>query len=352
MKQKICICGGHVTPAVALMDELSTHREIELVFVGRRYAAEYQLITEKGIRFLPIIAGKLPRYVSLSSFVALIKTPIGFVQAFLYCFRERPSLVVSFGGYVALPVAIVSWMMRIPVVTHEQTLVPGLTNRIIARLARHIYVAFEETVRLFPKQKTTYIGLPMRSDIFVAPKNPPFDIDEKKYPLLYITGGSQGAQALNEAIVPIINTLTATYTVIHQTGGTTIAPSARYLVKQYISSSELSWILQHAKIVIGRSGANTTIELAALGKVAIFVPLPWAAGNEQFLNAKWLVSRGGAVMCEQKDLSPEKLLRILTQVEKGYAPLHAKALKFTPQVPRDGAKRLADGVLSILAPTV
>lgn len=232
-----------MTPAIALIDELVKDASLEIVFVGRKYAVEYTLITKKGIRFLPIDAGK--RTVS-----TLMKVPIGFFEALTYCIHEKPRLIVSFGGYVALPVAIAAWISGIPVITHEQTLVPGLTNRIIAVIAKRILVAFKETLHRFPKNKTEYIGLPMRADLFSAVKKTPYRIDEKNYPLIYITGGSQGAKSLNEKMLSAIKDLTKSYTVIHQTGPGAVDGFTRYTPEQYIPVTELSWILQHAMIVI------------------------------------------------------------------------------------------------------
>ena len=156
MKKKILICGGHVTPALALIDEMQG--EYELVFVGRTYAVEYSLVTKKGIRFISINAGK-------SSWSAFFKTPLGFIQAFLLLLFERPQVVVSFGGYVALPVALVAWMFGIPVVTHEQTLAPGRANRIIANIAKRICVTFPETAMRSRKRKLSTPGFQCEKSI-------------------------------------------------------------------------------------------------------------------------------------------------------------------------------------------
>lgn len=341
MKGKIVICGGHVTPALAVLSEIQG--AIDVVFIGRKYAfegsrsvsAEYELITEKGIRFLPLTTGRLQRTFTVHTIPSLAKIPIGIFQSFWYLLVERPDLILSFGGYVALPVAIAGRLLGIPVITHEQTLSTGLANRIIEKLARRVCVAF-------PGVAGTYTGLPMRRELF-KPHGDPFSIDARKSPLLYITGGSTGAQTLNECMYPIIGKLTKTYIVIHQVGKSAVkgvAGSNRYIVREFLSVSELAWVLRHAKIVIGRSGANTTLELAALGKVAILVPLPWSAGNEQLLQARWLAAHGGSVVMEQREMTPEKLLLRLTDVEKNYDSLDGKAQRFSKEIPRNGAVNL------------
>lgn len=339
MKKKIFICGGHATPAIALIDELAKDSSLEIVFVGRRSAAEHGLIIGKGIRFLPLVAGK-------RSWSTVFQIPVGFIQACIYCVREKPNLIVSFGGYVALPVAIAGWILQIPVITHEQTLKLGLANKIIAHIAKRTCVTHTETLRQFPSGIVT--GLPLRTELFHPPKKPAYDIDEANFPLIYITGGSQGALSLNEKILPAIHELTKSYTVIHQTGPISYKNATRYIVERYISISKLSWILAHAMIVIGRSGANTTMELAALGKVAVLVPLPWSAENEQFLHATWLAHFGGAQVIAQDALTPEVLIRTIKKIREQFEQYHRRAENLSLQIPRDGAKRLAKEVYDLL----
>lgn len=345
MKKKILITGGHVTPALALIDELVKFSDVEPVFVGRSYAVEKQLVTEKKIRFIPITAGK-------SSWSAFVKIPVGFVQAFQIVLRERPRIIVSFGGYVALPVAVCGWILGIPVVTHEQTLEPGLANRMIANIAKRVCVTFPETAGRFPKEKVVVTGLPMRKELFAKEKTAPFTGDYKNYPLLYITGGSQGAKSLNDALFPLVTELTNSYTVIHQTGMQSTGAAqqvqnSRYIHEPFIPESKLAWILKNAKIVIGRSGANTTMELAALGRVALLVPLPWSAGNEQLLQAEWLARHGGAVVLEQASLTPELFFTTLKELNISYLKYSARAEEFSRTIPRDGAATLARAVYSL-----
>ncbi len=367
MKKKIFITGGHITPAIAIIEELGTRADIDIVFIGRKYAlegdtlpsAEYELITAKHIRFLVITTGRLQRSFTGQTILSLLKIPVGFVQSFIYCLRERPALVVSFGGYIALPVAVAAWVLRIPVITHEQTLVAGLANKLIARVAQRVCVTFKETLEHFPKGKAVYTGLPLRIELFSRAPKAPYDINDT-YPLLYITGGATGAQSLNRLVFPVIAKLLKTFTVVHQVGSSSlkeaqnihellpIADQKRYIVKSYIPLSELSWILAHAKIVAGRSGANTVVELAALGKVAIFIPLPWSAGNEQYRNALWLAQHGAAMVVEQKTLTPQLFGDSIISLWKMYDREQKRASSFAKNIPRDGAKRFVHQIDSLL----
>jgi UDP-N-acetylglucosamine--N-acetylmuramyl-(pentapeptide) pyrophosphoryl-undecaprenol N-acetylglucosamine transferase len=367
-KRTIIICGGHVTPAIALIDALHKKRDTTIVFIGRTYAVEgsraqsveYQLIKEKGIRFVSISAGRLQRQFTRHTIVSLLKIFIGCIQAWIFCCRLRPSLIVSFGGYVALPMAVAGWFFRIPVITHEQTMVPGLANKIIARIAKRVCVTFPEIVVHFPKGKAVYTGLPLRNELFNPPKKSPFVLDTEHFPLLYVTGGGTGAQSLNRLLFPILPNLLERYSIVHQVGDISLPEAQnirsqltgeykdRYIVRSYLPIRTVAWILAHASLIIGRSGANTVMELAALGKVAILVPLPWSGGGEQQANASWLAQHGGAIVLAQRGLVPEDLKNSIEGIHKNLPSLLVRATALALRIPRDGAHRLMVEIEHIL----
>jgi UDP-N-acetylglucosamine--N-acetylmuramyl-(pentapeptide) pyrophosphoryl-undecaprenol N-acetylglucosamine transferase len=251
-------------------------------------------------------------------------------------------------------VAVAAWIGRIPVITHEQTMVAGLTNRMISRIAKRVCVTFPETLAQFPKGKAVITGLPMRDGLFTPPKKSPFTLDMHQYPLMYITGGGTGAQSLNRLLFPILPELLKKYTIVHQVGDASLVEaqkirSERYIAASYFPLTTVSWILAHASLVIGRAGANTVMELAALGKVAIFVPLPWSGGGEQEKNAGWLVSRGGGVVLHQGELTPKILENKIKDVQKNTIFFQQRASAFARKVPRDGARRMRREIERILA---
>jgi UDP-N-acetylglucosamine--N-acetylmuramyl-(pentapeptide) pyrophosphoryl-undecaprenol N-acetylglucosamine transferase len=370
-KRTIALTGGHITPALALIEALQERDDISMVFIGRKHAMEgsrtlsfeYQLVREKGIRFVSITAGRLQRYISWQTILSILKIPIGYVQAFIYCLRKRPSLIVSFGGYVALPPAIAGWLCRIPVITHEQTLVAGLSNKIIARIAKRVCVTFPETLTQLPKGKAVYTGLPMREGLFTPPKRAPIALDLKQYPLIYVTGGGTGAQSLNRLLFPILPALLRHHSIIHQVGDTSLTqaqtiraalPSGyrdRYIVRSYIPTTTLSWVLSHAALVLGRSGANTVMELAAVAKVAVLVPLPWSAGREQQENAAWLARNGGAVVLKQPELTPQILENTIEATWANLKSFQQRADACASRIPRDGTKRFVREIEHILLTT-
>lgn len=364
MKPTIFICGGHVTPALALIEEL-TKRDARIVFAGRKYALEgsrqvseeYRLVHDKRVQFLSLTAGRLQRKFTWQTIPSLLKIPVGLIQALFYTIRFHPAVIVSFGGYVALPVSLAGATLGIPVITHEQTRVIGLSNRIIGRIAKKICVTFPEMLKGISKEKGVYTGLPIRREMFTPPSTASYRFPDR--PLLYIAGGSLGAKSLNDIVFQAIPKLTDTFTILHQVGRVNMEKATevshalsdkteRYIPVPYLSVNDLSWVLSRAAIYVGRSGANTVVELAALGKIAILVPLPWAAGNEQYVNAKWLEDNGGAMIVPQDSLTPESLVEHILSVWKDRQTYEKRAKKFSSLVPRDGARSMSTEVLSLI----
>ncbi len=362
----IVMTGGHITPALAVIDVLP--EDVSVVFFGRKYAMEgsrtisfeYRLITGKNIPFISITTGRLQRQLTRMTIPSLLKIPVGCIQALWHCIRLRPSLILSFGGYVALPTAIAGGLCRIPVITHEQTITAGLANRIIARIAKRVCVTFPESVRHFPKGKAVLTGLPMRAELFKPPKKAPYAVETSTYPLIYVTGGGTGAQSLNRLLYPVLPSLVRKYSIIHQVGDTSIAEAQnirsaldaayrnRYIVRPYLPVTELAWVLSRAGLVLGRSGANTVMELAALGKVSLLIPLPWSGAGEQQQNAVWLANNGGAKVLTQKNLTPEILKKEIEKIWAGIPLLQPRAKAFAALIPHDGTKRLVREIERLL----
>ncbi len=154
---KILITGGHLGTALGVVDEIS--KDNEIVFVGKKYSLdqektvslEYQEITKRGLKFYPITAGRLTRLASLRTILNILKFPIGFYQTNKILKAEKPDAILSFGGYIALPLCLVGYLYKIPIFTHEQTLNPGLANRIISKFSKKVFISFEEARKNFTR---------------------------------------------------------------------------------------------------------------------------------------------------------------------------------------------------------
>lgn len=335
-KKTIVITGGHVTPALAVIDELVKRKCGEIVFVGRKTAMEgdrsvsyeYRQVTAKGIRFISLTSGRIQRAFTVFTFLALIKIPLGLIQSFRIMGHIHPDVVVSFGGYIAIPVAIVAKLMKIPIITHEQTTKPGLANRLIAYIANTICISWPETKNYFPNHKTVLTGNPLRPEFFTQAKiSISIPLDK---PLLYISGGSLGSSIINRSVGPILPQLVKQFTIIHQCGDSALTQDADYLnnlrlrlsplerkyyiVQPYFSAADVVGIMNKATLILSRAGANTISELAYLGKPALLIPLPHAGMGEQEQNAKRFKATQIAEILPQNNLTPERLFKTLVSM--------------------------------------
>ncbi len=280
---KILITGAHFTPAVAVIEELKKWDGVDIVYVGRRTtmegdntrSIESKVLPSLCVKFIPMIAGRLQRVFTLYTIPSLLKIPIGFVQALYIILLEKPDVILSFGGYVAVPIVFWGWLWSVPIIIHEQTLVSGLANKISAILADRICLSFEQNAS--PKRENIILtGNPIRKEIlqsgskFDAEYERIFKIAEwQKLPVLLITGGNQGSHILNLAVERVLDKLTKVALIIHVTGDNKFHDFERlerlqnehYLAKKWISD-EWGAVLSKIDLVISRAGINTFTELA------------------------------------------------------------------------------------------
>jgi UDP-N-acetylglucosamine--N-acetylmuramyl-(pentapeptide) pyrophosphoryl-undecaprenol N-acetylglucosamine transferase len=333
---KLLITGGHLAPALALIEEIEkTKKEVDIIFVGRKYptdkertlSLEYKEINKKNLTFVSIEAGRLNRIISVSSIISFLRIPFGFIQAFFIINKYRPDKIMSFGGYLALPVVFWGYIFRVPVFTHEQTIKPGIANRLISFFSKKIFVSFEEVKNNFPPEKTYVSGNPVKPSVFKIIEAP-FEI-KKDRPVIYVTGGSLGSHSINLHIKDILKPLLEKYTIIHQVGDTKeyhdyedllaiknqLANDlqSRYFLVKHFFDNQIGFVYNKADLVIGRAGANTFFELLALNKPALFIPLPWSSGREQQHHAEIFAKVGCGEIFHQ--ISPSgKLLRLIDQM--------------------------------------
>lgn len=343
---KILITGAHFTPAVAVSEELIKNKGVQIVYVGRKStqegdnspSAESKVLPSLGIKFIPIIAGRLQRPFNVYTIYSLLKIPIGFLQAFFIIFKEKPNVILSFGGYVAVPVVIVGWLLSIPIIIHEQTLVSGLANKISSLFADKIAVSFPSI-----SPKTILTGNPIRKEILDGVK-----LYHPRGVSILITGGNQGSHVINLAVEHSLDKLTKIASIIHVTGDNKFKDferleklqSEKYIVKKWIGQ-DWGQILRKTDLVISRAGINTLSELAYLGIPALVIPIPYLYGNEQNKNAKFFENLGLVKILPQSKLSDTSLLENVKNSLKNLDNLKISAKNAKKIIIRDGAKRLA-----------
>lgn len=333
---KILIIGGHLSPALALIDQIRNKHDI--LFVGRKYAfegdstlsLEYKLCDELGIKFAPITTGRLQRSFTRYTIPSLLKLPLGLSESFKILRSYKPDVVVGFGGYVCLPVIFIAYLLRIPVIIHEQTLEAGGANKIASLFASKICISFDRSRQFFPRGKTILTGNPIREQI----QNPASNLSLPKefIPLIYITGGSLGSMFINNLVGSCLKELLSRFRVVHQAGGFNNFESLtrlkkikktlsnemrkRYLVSDHFSSNDVGLILRQSSLVVGRSGINTITELLFLNKPALLIPLPSSARDEQKKNAQFLNQVGLCEVLNEKGVTPSDFVAAINHMIK------------------------------------
>ncbi len=350
-KKTLLVVGGHLTPALAVIEQIRRTTDWNISWVGRKFAMEgmevhsleYEIIPKLGIPFYTLHTGRLQRRWTRWTVPSFARIPLGFLQAFFLLIKVKPRVILSFGGYLSPPVVIAGWVLSIPSVVHEQTAASGLSNRIVSPFARVIALSYHTSAPEFPHEKTVLTGNPVRREILEIKRR------RTRPQLIFITGGNQGSQTINRAVERILPKLAARYRVIHQTGTLDYKKfvtkqrrySSRYRVYANLAPSEIPNILARASLVVGRAGANTVAEVAAVGVPTIFIPIPWSERGEQVKNAQLLSSAGLARVILQEQLTPELLLSTIEEIL--HAPVSRSAVRAAKKlVQKDAAEKLVD----------
>lgn len=356
MKSTIAFTGGHHNSALEVAKILQ-REGYPIIWIGHKFnfkgdkslSAEYQEITRAGFRFLELKAG---RFYHKFDPLEWIKIVFGFFQAFVYLLKYRPKLIFASGGYLAVPVVITGWFLGIPSITHEQTVVSGWANKAVAPFVKKILLTHESSLPNYPREKSQVVGLPIRKELLEAKYTKKYDPK-----LIYVSCGKQGSHIINKALFPILPELVRHFTVIHQTGASTLTKDIdrarrikeklgeykdRYSYAPYFFAEEAATNIRSASIVIGRAGAHSVYELMVLGKKAILIPIPWVSHNEQYLNAKLAEKEIGSTILEEKDLSSESLKNAI------FSTIKKPAVKPTTKLVTDAAEKIVQIIHSYI----
>lgn len=343
--------GGHVFPALALAERLRS-QAAEVVWLGTRRGLEARVVPAAGIQIEWVSVGALRGRGLLSWSLAPFRLIYAVQQCLRIVLRRRPAAVVGLGGFVAGPGGLAAWLMRRPLVIHEQNAVAGLTNRVLARLASKVLEAFPGS---FPAAvDAVCIGNPVRHEIAAIP-TPDERLAERQGPArLLVFGGSQGASRLNTVVPQALSLLPQGERpqVWHQSGGRrkeeaeTAYRDAGVDVRLSPFIDDMASAYQWADLVICRAGALTIFELAAAGLASILVPFPFAVDDHQSLNAGYLVEARAAVMIPETELSPARLADELKSLLSDRVRLIDMARRARSLATPDSATELTDACLA------
>jgi UDP-N-acetylglucosamine--N-acetylmuramyl-(pentapeptide) pyrophosphoryl-undecaprenol N-acetylglucosamine transferase len=356
--------GGHTSPGLAVAAALAT-AGAECEWIGSRQGIEAQRVPERGIPYHAISTGKLRRYWSWQNLTDLVlNVPAGIYQAFGLIGRIRPDAVFATGGFVAVPVVLAAALRRVPIVIHEQTAVPGLANRVTARVARRIALTFPESGGAFAAGRCVLTGNPLREELRGGSRERALDrfgLDAAA-PLVYVTGGALGAHRLNRVAGEALPGLLELAQVLHQCGDNprtgdrawlearreALPPALRerYRVVPYVGA-ELADVYAAAHLVVGRAGAGTVNECCQLGLPALYIPLPGARGDEQTANARLVEAAGGCAVLPEAALSAESLVAAVRGLLASPARLKEMSERARTLARPDAARRIAELILQI-----
>lgn len=358
--------GGHFYPLMAIAESLRAHdaregSKTELLYLGPDpYRAE--ALHELNIRFVYVPAGKQRLYSSWSNIIDLLKTGIGLLVAFVQLLILYPDAVMSKGGYTSVPVVLAAWLLRIPIVIHESDAVPGRANLWGARFARYIAIAHDDAATFFDTKKTALVGMPIRSSFFTK-RDDPYSIlgIPRERPVILVTGGSLGAERINNLVLESLAELLPHYTVLHQTGeanlarinataGELLADSSLlsgYFTFGHMDHESFAAAQDAADLIVSRAGSGTIFEIALKGKPAIIIPIPEEISRDQRTNAYAYARSGGASVLEEHNLTKHlftaEIHRILDNHEI-YSQMRDSAGHFTVAT---GATTLAGILIGI-----
>lgn len=322
---------GHVLPTKPVIERF-LDRGDRVVFIGSKSGLERQLVADWDVEFNDITAGKLRRYLSFENFIDAFRVPIGVLQALLLLLRIKPNAVFSKGGYVAFPVVVAAWLLRIPVVAHESDLSPGLATRMCTRFVKTQCVSFAQTKT--KAKQVVVTGTPIRAELVVGDARRAktwLNLDSRSK-VLVVVGGSLGAEAINQVVHSSIDELATEFVVIHVCGKGNVNESLRtlenYFQFEYINEQ---WgdVLALADVVVSRSGANALFELLSLRKPNILIPLPLAQSRgDQIENAELAEQNGWSLVLSQDQCNSESLIAEISSLMDNLTQWQAKLQTF------------------------
>jgi len=352
--------GGHLFPGIAVAEELKRREEsADVVFIGTEHGIEASIIPREGypIRYLRsegVVGKSLMKKVR-----AGIQTVYSVFDSGTLLRQLRPDVVIGLGGYASFGPVLTAALMSVPTVVMEQNSVPGLANRILGRFADMVCLTYHESISFFAKHRTYITGNPVRQGIVTAKRESAYDLfglERGKF-TIFVFGGSLGAKKINGVVCgafSYINDIREKIQFLHQTGKSDYDAVRETYRKWGFKGTVTAFVHQMgnayavADLVISRAGATTLAELTAVGRPAILIPYPYAAGNHQELNAQKLAEMGAARMILDHELDSETLAKNIRDLYESAETRHEMQRSSRSLGKPDAAQRVVDIVMSLL----
>lgn len=317
--------GGHTSPAVAIIEELQKRDpRLVLQWAGRANSVEQRICENLSLPFRALTVEGWPRKDKLRKLWVGVKLAWAMVNAALCIRKFRPQLVLGVGGYVSVPLVWVAQRMGVPTVLHEQNKRLGMANRILARRASLILLSYPETVGDYPRDRAQVVGNPVRAGFLTPPERnaacQTFGLNPE-IPVILVCGGSQGARTLNTAMAQALASFnTDEVQFLWMAGGQGAAEARATAQEAPVHVTVFSFIddmvsaCAAADLIISRSGASSTAELACLGKPSILIPFPFATDNHQEDNGRAFEEAGASIIVLDKDFSGDRLVQLVREL--------------------------------------
>ncbi len=341
--------GGHLYPAIALAREfMRRDASAQILFVGTARGIESRVLAHEGFELVLITAKPVMGKGVLDVLQGLLAVPIGIRQSLRILKQRRANLVIGVGGYTSPTMLTAAALKGIARVILEPNAYPGLANKAVAPFAQRVFLAFESAGASFDRRKVRVVGTPVRQEFFV-PSSKSGELSEHRGRHLLIFGGSQGAKAVNSAVLEglaLLHGRLPGLTITHQTGeGDFERVNAAYHERGLQATVvpflyDMPAVLRAADLVVARSGAMTIAELTACGKAAVLIPLPTAIYDHQVKNAREMEAAGGAIVLPQAGLNGTKLVETIAAVLSNPDRLREMQQKSLKMRRRDAAEAI------------
>lgn len=344
--------GGHIFPLISVVEELKKRGIDSIAWVGGKGGEEEKWAKDLGIIFFGIRTGKLRRYLSVRNFLDVINVISGILSSYFILRKLKPGVLFSKGGFVSVPPAVAARFLRIPVLTHESDLSPGLATRIISRFADIVFTSFEETGKYLKTEKLLFSGNPVRRLIKEADpeRGKSFLRFKNDLPVVTVIGGSLGAERINRVVWSMVETRKLEFNLVHQCGAGKIRniriDLPNYRMFEFLKE-RVGDVLACSDIIVSRAGAGALYEIGYLGKPSILIPLSKGASRgEQILNAKYFSNMGASIIIDEKQMTPEFLYNKINNILARKGKLEEMGRNARALIKPDGEILIADYIMS------
>jgi UDP-N-acetylglucosamine--N-acetylmuramyl-(pentapeptide) pyrophosphoryl-undecaprenol N-acetylglucosamine transferase len=340
--------GGHIFPALSVALVLrARYSDVSLLWIGTYRSREVELCKKNGIPIMILDVVGITRRLSLRVVVAAVTFLRAIMSVLCQFRRDRPTAVVAFGGYVCAPVLAAAVLKKIPIYLQEQNTIAGLVNRVFSRYCRKMFLGFPLAGNTTLRAPAIITGTPVRTAMTSYEHFPyPEGIDRTKKTIL-ISGGSQGAQSMNDSLVEAVPKWAGKgLQIIWQTGD----PSYQQIKSKFAHDSavlvfptlnDLYPYYAVSKLIIGRAGASTLAEVCYFGLPCVLIPLPWAAENHQWVNAGLAETQGWGIRVAQDGHCGENVEKAVDQILSDEKKYNAMCMKALDNSPAEAAEKIA-----------